>query len=119
MTYLERTREWRNKRPLQVLQEKLDEARKALRDGKAGEIHIGKGVNTAQKVLDDIEFILNVPHIDMDYWPLDVYDPEFGDHKDCECGHSYERHFDTYEDMAPVGCKYCHCGVWQPPEETS
>ena len=23
------------------------------------------------------------------------------------CGHSYERHFDTYADMEPVGCKYC------------
>jgi hypothetical protein len=36
------------------------------------------------------------------------YDPAFGDDRLCECGHSYYRHFDTYEDMAPVGCKYCH-----------
>lgn len=35
------------------------------------------------------------------------YDPSFGDDKKCECGHPYYRHFDTYEDMAPVGCKYC------------
>lgn len=27
----------------------------------------------------------------------------------CECGHSYYRHFDTYEDMDNVGCKYCSC----------
>jgi hypothetical protein len=25
------------------------------------------------------------------------------------CEHPYERHFDTYEDMRPVGCKYCNC----------
>jgi len=40
----------------------------------------------------------------------DKYDPNFGDDKECaDCGHSYERHFDTYEDMRPVGCKYCNC----------
>lgn len=35
------------------------------------------------------------------------YDPNFGDNKECLCGHPYYRHFDTYDDMAPVGCKYC------------
>jgi len=37
------------------------------------------------------------------------YNPNFGDDKLCECGHPYYRHFDTYEDMDPVGCKYCEC----------
>lgn len=27
----------------------------------------------------------------------------------CICGHLYHRHFDSYEDWAPVGCKYCGC----------
>jgi hypothetical protein len=27
----------------------------------------------------------------------------------CKCGHQYHRHFDGYEDMASVGCKYCEC----------
>jgi len=36
-----------------------------------------------------------------------VYDPTYGDDVLCECGHAYYRHFDTYEDMRPVGCKYC------------
>jgi hypothetical protein len=36
------------------------------------------------------------------------YDPSFGDDKLCKCGHRYYRHFDTYEDMYPIGCKYCH-----------
>ena len=37
------------------------------------------------------------------------YNPEFGDDRKCQCGHAYYRHFDTYEDMADVGCKYCDC----------
>lgn len=37
------------------------------------------------------------------------YNPEYGDERICECGHSYDRHFDSYEDMEPVGCKYCDC----------
>lgn len=27
----------------------------------------------------------------------------------CKCGHTYYRHFDSYENMEPVGCKYCPC----------
>jgi len=37
------------------------------------------------------------------------YDPEYGDQKICECGHEYYRHFDSYDDMRDVGCKYCNC----------
>lgn len=37
------------------------------------------------------------------------YNPLFGDDKICKCGHPYYRHFDTYEDMCVVGCKYCSC----------
>ena len=41
-----------------------------------------------------------------------VYNPEFGDQKLCKCGHPYYRHFDTYEDMRAVGCKYCGCHLF-------
>lgn len=27
----------------------------------------------------------------------------------CVCGHTYYRHFDTWDDMEAVGCKYCGC----------
>jgi len=37
------------------------------------------------------------------------YNPKYGDDRICECGHSYYRHFDTYEQMENVGCKYCQC----------
>ncbi len=40
---------------------------------------------------------------------LKEYNPNFGDDKICECGHTYYRHFDSYEGMSPVGCKYCGC----------
>lgn len=38
-----------------------------------------------------------------------AYNPDFGDNRLCGCGHSYYRHFDSYEDMGPIGCKYCAC----------
>lgn len=37
------------------------------------------------------------------------YNPEYGDDRVCICGHPYYRHFDTYDKMEPVGCKYCCC----------
>ena len=37
------------------------------------------------------------------------YNPNFGDDRICNCGHPYYRHFDTYEAMSSVGCKYCQC----------
>lgn len=37
------------------------------------------------------------------------YNPNYGMDRNCVCGHPYYRHFDSYEDMAPVGCKYCDC----------
>ena len=33
----------------------------------------------------------------------------------CKCGHSYERHFDPYQNMDHVGCKYCDCDQFDEP----
>lgn len=44
---------------------------------------------------------------------VSVYNPEYGDNRICCCGHKYYRHFDTYEDMAAVGCKYCPCDTFE------
>jgi len=38
-----------------------------------------------------------------------LYNPNYGDDRECVCGHPYYRHFDTYEDMRNCGCKYCNC----------
>lgn len=37
------------------------------------------------------------------------YNRNYGDNKICACGHVYERHFDSYYNMSPCGCKYCSC----------
>jgi hypothetical protein len=41
------------------------------------------------------------------------YNPKYGDHRECNCGHPYHRHFDSYEEMSVVGCKYCGCFIFQ------
>lgn len=41
------------------------------------------------------------------------YNPNYGDDRLCECGHTYYRHFDTWENMENVGCKYCLCYDFQ------
>jgi len=38
-----------------------------------------------------------------------MYNPKYGDQRICKCGHTYYRHFDPYEDMDNIGCKYCEC----------
>lgn len=45
------------------------------------------------------------------------YNPNYGDHKRCKCGHTYYRHFDSYGGMAAVSCKYCGCEEFVPVEE--
>ena len=53
------------------------------------------------------------------YKPMYVlqYDRNYGDDKLCKCGHPYYRHFDTYDDMYPCGCKYCECEEFVPAGE--
>jgi hypothetical protein len=41
------------------------------------------------------------------------YNPEYGDDRVCECGHTYYRHFDPFEEMYAVGCKYCECRIFK------
>jgi hypothetical protein len=66
--------------------------------------HYTKGLEDSLDLFSQVvgwmpaEIILNAPK---------GYDPKFGDNRLCLCGHPYYRHFDTYEEMAPVGCKYC------------
>lgn len=38
-----------------------------------------------------------------------LWNPEYNQSERCTCGHPYERHFDGYDDMRAVGCKYCEC----------
>jgi hypothetical protein len=45
------------------------------------------------------------------------YNPKYGDDRICECGHTYYRHFDSYEHMAAYGCKYCNCFEFKERKE--
>lgn len=44
-----------------------------------------------------------------------LWDENHDQNAKCECGHIYNRHFDGYEDMAAVGCKYCECFTFRNP----
>jgi hypothetical protein len=39
----------------------------------------------------------------------DLWNPDYPQDQKCMCGHRYQRHFDTYDKMRAVGCKYCGC----------
>lgn len=45
-----------------------------------------------------------------------TYDPSYGDDEICsnpECGHTYGRHYDPFDNDEHVGCKYCPCYDFQ------
>lgn len=45
------------------------------------------------------------------------YNPNYGDDRICKCGHPYHRHFDSYDNMSPVGCKYCKCFTFKEKKD--
>lgn len=46
------------------------------------------------------------------------YNPDYGDDRICVCSHTYYRHFDSYDNHAPIGCKYCS-DCWTFIEEST
>lgn len=44
------------------------------------------------------------------------FNPDYDGEARCKCGHHYYRHFDSYEEMEAVGCKYCPCYDFEPQE---
>ncbi len=41
---------------------------------------------------------------------IKLYNPNFGDDKICKnCGHTYIKHFDSWNNNYNCGCKYCNC----------
>lgn len=42
------------------------------------------------------------------------WNDEYDQDAECKCGHPYYRHFDSYEQMENVGCKYCRCDEFKP-----
>lgn len=74
--------------------------------------------NKLKNIVEEYEkgnfYIKNEPYI-VDYYENLKYNPEYGDDRECECGHPYYRHFDSYENMEIAGCKYCGC--WEFKEK--
>ena len=46
-----------------------------------------------------------------------AYNKDYKGVQTCVCGHDYYRHFDTYENMSTVGCKYCPCFIFEAAED--
>ena len=42
------------------------------------------------------------------------YNPKYKAEVPCRCGHSYDRHFDAFEEYSAVGCKFCECYEYIP-----
>jgi len=60
----------------------------------------------------EAELISNsdAPYLTYEYKArIQKYNPNYGDNRICKCGHPYHRHFDSWEDNEPCGCKYCGC----------
>ena len=64
-----------------------------------GQVHEAELINSS-----------NSPYLEYEYKVVQkMYNPSYGDNRKCICGHSYYRHFDSYENMETCGCKYCGC----------
>ena len=48
---------------------------------------------------------IEVTHLETEH----VWNPDYPEDAECECGHQYYRHFDWYEENSNAGCKYCDC----------
>lgn len=84
--------------------------------GNGGFLHFG-----AEVVSEEVVSTLTSPYLQKEVILKTItkqYNPNYGDNKLCTCGHPYYRHFDSYEGMAPVGCKYCGCEEFTPVEES-
>lgn len=115
----------------------LDRARKALAEEPVEEcnnVHLRNLVEDLVQQIEGAEAALDRKHREDAYHYMIAnpepapslydltneasYDPEFGDDRECKCGHTYYRHFDSYEDMEPVGCKYCGCSCFEDKEDS-
>lgn len=68
-------------------------------------VYTGPVITELKSHLENLELTLSIenPYVN------GSYNPDYGDNRICKCGHAYIRHFDPYEGMEPVGCKYCGC----------
>ncbi len=80
----------------------------AEEDEQIRKILAGQLPGANRDVIDDLDTLCSLLKDSRGVW-----DPKHDQNAKCAgCSHSYERHFDTYADMEPVGCKYCDCGMF-------
>lgn len=64
--------------------------------------------------------IINKPYLEKSITIIKhCYNPNYGDSRICKCGHEYHRHFDSYDEMKNVGCKYCCCFEFEESKSKS
>ena len=68
--------------------------------------------NRINLIIDDTQPYLTQTTINTDL----IYNPKYGNNRVCKCGHVYYRHFDSYEHMYAIGCKYCQCYKFEEKE---
>ncbi|AXG66232.1 hypothetical protein SEA_ANNADREAMY_137 [Streptomyces phage Annadreamy] len=69
------------------------------------ENHVSSDVKELRRIGDAIHAI--------EYSVDRLWDEKHDQDAECTCGHVYHRHFDSYEDMYPIGCKYCECDTFE------
>lgn len=107
------------------LQERLEQAAEALTT--AGKSDAGRVTLESAATMHLILLLKEAASLDVEICPncgrgvscefcygRPLYDPAIGSDTLCGCGHVYYRHFDGYEQMKPVGCKYCGCSDFTP-----
>ena len=105
-----------------VSYEITDEDHKSLRFGLELQSKMDSMIDGCVEVL--MEELDELP--DPNYEPPYLYEPDvkvikkinpkYDMDKECKCGHPYHRHFDSYDDNYPVGCKYCSCHTFEANE---
>lgn len=75
---------------------------------------IYEALNALRSMAREAE-VVEKPYLETSYVKrtFQGYNKKYGDDRICQCGHNYYRHFDTYENMEPVGCKYCSCDTFE------
>lgn len=66
---------------------------------------------------DDVRVLQQLDEIvhELDEVKMRIWNPDYDQSAKCACGHIYSRHFDGYDDMRGVGCKYCECFTFSTP----
>ena len=91
----------------------------------AVKMELHKIIAIADKQMQTLEpFEVDLPRDDKDTYfygfrvtKFRKWNPKYNQEAECVCGDPYHRHFDSYEGLDPVGCKYCECFTFEPKND--